>query len=631
MVIHPPVLFLGFASTLIPFAYAVAGLWKKDYTGWTRSALPWSLFSGGILGLGILMGGAWAYEALSFGGFWAWDPVENASLVPWLTMVAGIHTLVVFRHSKHGLRSSFLFMILSFGLVLLSTYLTRSGVLGTSSVHSFTDAGLKVQLIGFLLLAGLLPLIFLFTRWRKIPEPKKEEKVSSREFWMFVGSLVLGLSALQIGFSTCLPIFNILVVQPLQGFFPNLQEFTISKPVAYYNKFQILFAIMIGTLTAIGQYFRYRDSPAKKVLKKLSVPFLLALVLTILIALPLYKLGPFQDNADDGIMMDSVPITYFILLFATLFTVIANFEYLAVVLRKNWKMYGGSITHVGFGLLLLGALISQGNQKVISVNRENIDFGPEFQAENNNAKNRYLAKGKTVKMGDFEVTYLGRRSTTYKTFFDVHYKQRNEETGEELRSFVLSPFVQEDGNSRSVSANPSTKRLWDRDIFTHVSSVPIDTLVITNQLDTILVGDTILTKKNLIVLEYLDSTLSNDGLLYISARLNVFDFDTTKSGIYATPRITIDQELYRMTSSATDSIPELGYQFNIEKILPVQQGIILNTLTADNNDRYIIMKAIEFPYINILWLGCVIMVIGFFFSILRRVEENKKAQRHRSG
>ncbi|MGZ3845799.1 MAG: cytochrome c biogenesis protein CcsA, partial [Flavisolibacter sp.] len=94
MVIHPPVLFLGFASTIIPFSFAIAGLWTRRFTEWTKAALPWSLFSAGILGLGIMMGAAWAYESLNFGGYWAWDPVENASLVPWLVLVAGIHALV---------------------------------------------------------------------------------------------------------------------------------------------------------------------------------------------------------------------------------------------------------------------------------------------------------------------------------------------------------------------------------------------------------------------------------------------------------------------------------------------------------------------------------------------------------
>jgi cytochrome c-type biogenesis protein CcmF len=95
MVIHPPILFLGFASTIVPFALAVAGLIKNRHD-WTGTALSWTGFSAAILGLGVMMGAAWAYESLSFGGYWAWDPVENASLVPWLTLVAGLHTNLIY-------------------------------------------------------------------------------------------------------------------------------------------------------------------------------------------------------------------------------------------------------------------------------------------------------------------------------------------------------------------------------------------------------------------------------------------------------------------------------------------------------------------------------------------------------
>lgn len=97
MVIHPPTLFLGFATTLIPFAYAIAGLWRGEFKEWIRPALPWSLFSALVLGVGIIMGGYWAYETLNFGGYWNWDPVENASLVPWLVLVAAIHCMIVYK------------------------------------------------------------------------------------------------------------------------------------------------------------------------------------------------------------------------------------------------------------------------------------------------------------------------------------------------------------------------------------------------------------------------------------------------------------------------------------------------------------------------------------------------------
>ncbi|MBL7749247.1 MAG: cytochrome c biogenesis protein CcsA, partial [Chitinophagaceae bacterium] len=186
MVIHPPVLFMGFASTIVPFAFVIAALWKKNYTEWIKPALPWALFSAAVLGVGIMMGAMWAYESLTFGGYWAWDPVENASLVPWLVLVAGIHTLLIYKHSGHSLRPTFLFFILCFGLILYSTFLTRSGILGETSVHAFTDLGMNWQLLAFLLVFVVPSLFFFIKQYKEIPTVIKEENTSSREFWMFI-------------------------------------------------------------------------------------------------------------------------------------------------------------------------------------------------------------------------------------------------------------------------------------------------------------------------------------------------------------------------------------------------------------------------------------------------------------
>ncbi|RYG42046.1 MAG: cytochrome c assembly protein, partial [Chitinophagaceae bacterium] len=181
MVIHPPVLFLGFASTLIPFAYAYAGIRTRNYGGWIKPVMPWALFGACVLGAGIMMGGKWAYESLSFGGYWAWDPVENASLVPWLILIAGIHTMLIYKATGRSLRASFLFSFLSFSFVLYSTFLTRTGILGDTSVHAFTEAGsainvmIKIFLFGF---AGL-GLFLFFKHYKKIPAIHTEEATNS--------------------------------------------------------------------------------------------------------------------------------------------------------------------------------------------------------------------------------------------------------------------------------------------------------------------------------------------------------------------------------------------------------------------------------------------------------------------
>src|SRR5690606_10649574 len=118
MVIHPPTLFVGFASMIVPFAYAVAGLWTRRYTEWVRPALPWALFATVILGIGIALGGYWAYVTLSFGGYWAWDPVENSSLVPWLVGIAGVHTMIAQKKSRSNHRAALFLSIVAYMLVI---------------------------------------------------------------------------------------------------------------------------------------------------------------------------------------------------------------------------------------------------------------------------------------------------------------------------------------------------------------------------------------------------------------------------------------------------------------------------------------------------------------------------------
>ncbi|MFM1875170.1 MAG: hypothetical protein RL266_907, partial [Bacteroidota bacterium] len=242
MTIHPPTLFLGFASTLVPFAFAIAGLWKKKYTEWMKPALPWTFFGVMILGTGILMGGAWAYEALSFGGFWAWDPVENSSLVPWIIMVGAAHVMVIQKNRGQSLIMTFVLTTATFILILYSTFLTRSGILGDTSVHAFTDLGMSGQLLVYLLAFLFLAIILLIVRWKDIPKSKDEDSLYSREFWMFIGALVLVISSFQIMFTTSIPVWNKLFGTNLA---PPLD------PIAHYNSFQIPLAIMLAILIAV--------------------------------------------------------------------------------------------------------------------------------------------------------------------------------------------------------------------------------------------------------------------------------------------------------------------------------------------------------------------------------------------
>ena len=212
MLIHPPILFFGFSMMTIPFAFAIAALWKRRYYQWVKPALPWTLGANLCLLTAIFLGGYWAYETLSFGGYWAWDPVENASFVPWLVGVAGIHMMLIQRKSGAAHKSALLFALLAYATVVYETFLTRSGILGDASVHSFVDLGLYNQLLLFMLVIVGLGLGFYAVRYRDMPSNGKDNPLFSKESMIFLGAMSLFLIGLVILVGTSAPILGRLFV-----------------------------------------------------------------------------------------------------------------------------------------------------------------------------------------------------------------------------------------------------------------------------------------------------------------------------------------------------------------------------------------------------------------------------------
>lgn len=490
MTIHPPTLFLGFASTIVPFAFAIAGLWLREHKEWLKPALPWSLFSGAILGTGILMGGAWAYEALSFAGYWAWDPVENSSLVPWITLVAGIHTNLVARNTGYSIRSTYGFYLMTFVLILYSTYLTRSGILGDTSAHAFTEMGLGFQLLLYIIAFSILGLALWILRYREVPDIKGEESAKSREFWMFIGSLVLLFSAVLITGATSLPVFN-----KMFG-----TDWALKDPVEHHNRYQLWIAVFIGFLSAIGQWMRYNErnwqTQVKKIGLHLGIAAAGAVVLTVL-------------NAQ---WINVRAWQLFALLFAGMFTVVANADYIFSVLKGNLKLAGSAISHFGFGVLVLGVMSTGLGKEWISTNAfamEGLIEGLGIDAMN---KNVLLMKEAPMPIRDFTATYLKDTIERQTRTFTVKFQRRGADgnpTGEE---FTLTPNVMYDREfSKVVASNPSTKHYWNYDIFTHVSSLPkaeLDPEYAKQQEDSLrfekyeaAVGDTIFTKNHYLVVK----------------------------------------------------------------------------------------------------------------------------------
>jgi len=324
MVIHPPVLFLGFAAMTAPFALAVAGLWKKNAEMLSAHAFPWLLFAAGVLGLGIMLGAYWAYGVLGWGGYWGWDPVENSSLVPWLTVVALLHTLIAQRRTGSYVRTNYLLAVASFVLVIYSTFLTRSGVLGDASVHAFTDPGAEVYwiLLGGVALSAAAGLAALAVRWRAFGPGEKRSALLTRETSLGGGMLALILSAAVILFGTSLPILTRTRVEP-----------------SFYDATNMPIAVLLALLIGFALFMQWEAPDGYFTLRR----SLTSLGIAAAVCLALLAAGV----RDGGAMP---------LIFAAVFAIVVNVRFGAAAARTDWRSLGGKIAHAGVGLFLLGVV-----------------------------------------------------------------------------------------------------------------------------------------------------------------------------------------------------------------------------------------------------------------------------------
>ncbi len=617
MVIHPPVLFLGFASTIVPLAFAYSSFNSKQFGDWVKPALPWTLFSGCVLGVGIMMGGKWAYESLSFGGYWAWDPVENAALVPWMILVAGMHCMAIYKATGNALRASYLFIILAYFFILYSTFLTRTGILGDTSVHSFTEAGMAMNiLIGFYVLAITGPMIFLYIKnYSKIPAIHKEENISSREFWMFIGSLIFFLSALFIIAVTSLPVYNKILGTNLAD--PQDREFT-------YNKVLVLVAFIVGILTAYSQYLKYKNTPRNYLVGKTVWPLAISVVATILLAIfyPIEytKKGP-------GFL-----IAIYLALFASIFAVLANATYLKTVLKGNLKAGGGAIAHLGFTLMIAGMLISSGNRQVISDNRKTglfvpFEKDPTGRSTENPMENLTLLKEVPTQMGKYTVTYMNDSAAAEKTrtFYNLHFKKIDSSTGAVKEEFVLSPdaYRMKDNN---LSSNPGTRHYLTHDVFTYISTISIpdtDADTAQYQIKELAINDTAFYSKGFFVLNGVLKNPDNERFHFkptdtaLVADITVYSRDSARYKAY--PALTISNHQINFIE---DTVVSQNLYFNLTG-LSDSKKFKIGLKESEKRTDFITLKAYVFPFINLVWAGLVIMACGFIISMTRSLKASK--------
>ncbi|MCD8739427.1 cytochrome c biogenesis protein CcsA [Mucilaginibacter roseus] len=616
MVIHPPTLFLGFASVVVPFAYAIAGLWQKRYKDWVKPALSYGLFSAMILGTGIIMGAFWAYESLNFGGFWAWDPVENASVFPWLTLVAALHVMIVFKNTGHSYFTATFLVLISFVLVWYSSFLARSGILGESSVHSFTDLGMFWHLVLAIIIFLVLSIYFLVVRWKELPITQKDEDTYSREFWMFVGAVFLALACFHLIVVTSFPVWN-------KMFGTELAPPT--NVVKHYNIIQACFAVVIMFFTGLTQFLKYKKTDSKVFVITNFVYLGFAGLLTVLI---FFVAG-----------LSKLQYLYLVVIFTSLYSIMANGKILAEALKGKFKLAGSAVAHIGFGLMLVGAVIAAGTSKVVSENNTGEQYSAEFAKEENPRENVLLYRNEPIEMNGYSVTFLGDTIEGAQHLFNIAY-ERKDKDGKLVENFVLRPNViqSQDG----MSSSPDTKHYLTYDLYTHVTMTNVlqnkpeeekgghdeqqddDKNYDAPMTHEVGVGDTIRYRDGVIVFKGVNkqAKLQNipltDKDVAVGAQLEVITHGRT---INAEP-------IYMIKNGSAFDFPkkleDAGLKLRISKILPEKQKFEITVYQQpESKKQFIVLKAIQFPYINFLWAGVVIMVIGFLMSIFRRNKELK--------
>jgi cytochrome c-type biogenesis protein CcmF len=606
MVIHPPILFLGFASTLVPFAYAIAGLWRKEHSTWTKQVLPWALFSAAILGLGIMMGARWAYESLNFGGYWAWDPVENASMVPWLIMVAGIHTLLIYNSTGHSLRATYFFFLLSFILIMYSTYLTKSGDLQDTSVHAFTSLGLNWQL-RFLVLAFLIPSMVLFIkRYKGIPYIAKEENTYSREFWMFIGSLILMLSALFIIIFTSLPVIN-------KIFNTN---FNIGTDVEFfYNRIQVFVAIVLGVLTALTQYLKYKNTNKSWFAKRVLLPTIISILISGAIS---YWGNINYDNYGIGYLA-----AIHLAIFAGVYATVANAAYIWTGLKGKLKVAGASVGHVGFGIFLIGILISASKKELLSVNRINpLNFGEGNKITGTGMENLTLYHGVRNDMGEYYATYVSDSSINGGRQIYFHILMEKKDGSEK---FMLYPdLMRNTKGDKGISNNPDAKHYWNRDIFSYINHSSKlqegeDTAKFVSNI--VKPGDSIFYSNGIITLDRVTLNPNNSRYKFsdkdtaIMAELTIHSANGRK--LKANPVYQLKNNQVKYT---IDTVFAEGLAIGLSSVADAER-IEISVKDSTRLVPFVALKVLRFPFINMVWLGTILMITGFVMSIARRIRQ----------
>jgi cytochrome c-type biogenesis protein CcmF len=344
MVIHPPSLYLGFIGFSVPFAFAIAGMIRgKLDNEWVLTTRRWTLVSWYFLSMGLILGGQWAYEELGWGGFWAWDPVENAAFMPWLTGTAFLHSVMI-QEKRNMLKIwNVVLIIITYGLTIIGTFLTRSGVV--NSVHSFTQSEIGPAFLVFLAVVLVVGFALLFRRIQMLESEHKMEAVLCRENAFLAQNVIFVGMAFTVLLGTTFP----LLAEAIRG-----TKLSIQAP--FFNTIMAPMGYVLFFLMGIGTVIAWRKSSKESLRRNFQNPMITATVGTIILAVFI----PFHLEAFT-IFWIAIFVTVTILIEVGKAAHVKGKQLQAGplvgmihVFQRNQRRYGGLVIHLGVVLMFLG-------------------------------------------------------------------------------------------------------------------------------------------------------------------------------------------------------------------------------------------------------------------------------------
>jgi len=343
MAIHPPTLYLGYVGFTIPFAFAIAALITKD-TGsvWIRSIRRWTLIAWLFQSAGVILGGWWAYQELGWGGYWAWDPVENASFMPWLTGTAFLHSIII--QEKKGMLKTWnmILILLTFTLCIFGTFLTRSGVM--SSVHSFAVSDLGPVFLGFIVLILVVCISLILVRLPILKSEKRIESFTSRESGFLFNNVIFIVICFAVFWGTIFPVLS----EAVRG-----EKITVGAP--FFNQVNVPIGLLLLLFTGIGPLLAWRRTSNQAFVRNFTLPILIGLIVfiaclfleirnTTLVSFPLvgFVLTAILTEFQRGIRSRTARFNE------------SFYTALKTLISKNRSRYGGYIVHLGIVFMFIG-------------------------------------------------------------------------------------------------------------------------------------------------------------------------------------------------------------------------------------------------------------------------------------